>query len=311
MSTQTARTGQPVRDADQLCRAALAAAERGWRVFPIRPGAKKPPAVKDWENRATTDPDRIRRCWAHAAYNIGIATGPSGLVVLDVDTPKPSCAVPDLPGILDGYDVLGALVEAHASRIPFDTFTVTTPRRGMHLYFTAPPGVELRNTAGSFASGLGPLLDTRAGGGYVVAPGSATPDGPYEVLTDDPPALLPGWLVTLLTPDDPPAPHLSAHPAPDDDAVRNLGAYVQSALKGEANRVRSAYTGGRNWALNKAAWNLGRLIARGALPEDVAYTTLTEAAAVHVGIDDFTAREADATIRAAFHAATNRTGRAA
>ncbi|MDI1466273.1 bifunctional DNA primase/polymerase, partial [Catellatospora sp. KI3] len=43
--------------------AALAAARKGWHVFPLIPGAKEP-AVSRWEQRATTDPDRIRRCWS-------------------------------------------------------------------------------------------------------------------------------------------------------------------------------------------------------------------------------------------------------
>jgi predicted MFS family arabinose efflux permease len=28
-----------------------------------------------WEDRATTDPDRIRRAWSAGAFNVGIATG--------------------------------------------------------------------------------------------------------------------------------------------------------------------------------------------------------------------------------------------
>ena len=66
---------------------ALACASRGWHVFPLAPGGKRP-AIKQWEQRATTDPDRIRRCWGTGGYNIGIATGPSNLVVVDLDIPK-------------------------------------------------------------------------------------------------------------------------------------------------------------------------------------------------------------------------------
>jgi hypothetical protein len=37
-------------------------ASRGWPVFPLAPGTKHP-AIKAWESRASTDPQRIRRCW--------------------------------------------------------------------------------------------------------------------------------------------------------------------------------------------------------------------------------------------------------
>ncbi|WP_348650569.1 bifunctional DNA primase/polymerase, partial [Catellatospora sp. KI3] len=43
--------------------AALAAAAAGWHVFPLTVGTKLP-AITSWEQRATTDPDRIRRCWS-------------------------------------------------------------------------------------------------------------------------------------------------------------------------------------------------------------------------------------------------------
>ncbi|HUK67904.1 MAG TPA: hypothetical protein VLW50_03955 [Streptosporangiaceae bacterium] len=39
-------------------------------------------------------------------------------------------------------------------------------------------------------------------------------------------------------------------------------------------RVRLAAVGGRNHALNKAAFHLGQLIAAGALPEDLARAEL-------------------------------------
>src|SRR4051794_7290642 len=115
-----------------LLSAALRAAGRGWHVFPIRPGCKKPPALhgdtkerpcprtgicrdghQGWEQRATTDPDRIRRAWAAGPYNVGIATGPSGLVVIDLDLPKSPADVPperlQTEGIRDGHDVFTAV----------------------------------------------------------------------------------------------------------------------------------------------------------------------------------------------------------
>jgi hypothetical protein len=52
-------------------------------------------------------------------------------------------------------------------RYPSGTFTVTTPSGGTHLYFRAPVAAIANS-----ASRLGPLIDIRADGGYVLGPGS-------------------------------------------------------------------------------------------------------------------------------------------
>lgn len=303
---------------------ALACAARGWPVFPIRPRAKKPPAFPDhdaahctgtdprcrgghigWESRATTDPARIRRAWERAPYNIGIATGPAGLVVVDLDKPKPGEKPPRewaAPGITDGADVLAELCLRHGQPWPGETFTARTGRGGLHLYYSAPPGTRLGNTSGDSARGLGWLIDTRAHGGYVVGPGSVVhlPDGTgrYEVVYDHPPAPLPGWLAALLTAPVP-DPRLECRPSAAGK-VRDLGSYAASALKRECERVRAAAEGGRNHALNKAAFHLGQLVPAGILPEDLASAELYDAASVHFGIGSpaFTPADARATIRA-------------
>lgn len=312
--------------------AALAAAARGWHVFPITPAAKKPPAFpghtadrctgtdprcrdghQGWEQRATTDPGRIARAWARAPYNVGIATGPSGLIVIDLDVPKPGEKTPErwaLPGISDGADVLAALAEKHGQAFPWETFTVRTRRGGWHLYFTAPDGVRLGNTAGTNPNGLGWLIDTRAHGGYVVAPGStvttAEGTGRYEVTYDREPAVLPGWLAGLLTAPHPSTPPLACPTA--SGQVQHSGRYAASALQGEVERVTSAVEHGRNATLNKAAYNLGRLIGAGALDEETAARELYRAATPHFGIGDppFTPAEAMTTIRSGIGAGKRR-----
>jgi len=286
--------------------AALSYAARGWRVFPIRrPDAKKPP-ITDWENRATTDPARIRRCWQAAPYNIGIACGPSRLLVIDLDTPKPGETPPprwaNAPGVRDGADVLATLCEEAGQPFPFETFTVATPTGGMHLYFTVPDGCRMRNTTGRHRTGLGWLIDTRGSGGYVLAPPSTVAGRPYRVVTDLPPAPLPGWLrERLSSPPSVPLPGVHSHPG---GVVSDPAAYVRAALQEEAARVATARPGGRNHALNKAAYNLGRLVGAGLLAEDVAHATLYAAAAHHFGTAPapMTPREATDTIRSGLSA---------
>jgi hypothetical protein len=133
---------------------ALYAAAMGWHLFPLRPGTKKPTGHRESEcpgtgrcadghytpeMRATNNLDVIRDAWSRGPWNIGLATGPSGLVVVDLDVPKEGETGPD------GATALGTLAAERGGPIP-GTYTVTTPSGGRHLYYVAPPGVRLRNT---------------------------------------------------------------------------------------------------------------------------------------------------------------------
>ncbi len=243
-------------------------AARGWAVFPIVAGAKRPPAIRDWEHRATTDPDRITRCWYGRAFNIGLATGPSGLVVLDLDPAK-------TPGAPDGAAGLTALTATRGVSLPA-TWTVTTPGGGHHLYFTCPPGVRLHNTQ----SHLAPGIDTRAHGGYVVAPGSHRPDGGYELADDTDPVELPAWLVQALT--EHPATTLSA---PARRPVADQAGYVAAAVQGETDKVRRAPTGQHNAVLCRASYALGQLVGATVLDHTTARADLISAAGFLIGAD--------------------------
>src|SRR5690606_4438245 len=107
----------------------------------------------------------------------------SRLVVVDLDVPK---NVDDVPpantpaGVTDGASALAALAENHGEPYPSATYTIRTATGGTHLYFTAPTGPELRNTAGA----LGWKIDTRAHGGYVVGAGSTIDGNRYTVVDD-------------------------------------------------------------------------------------------------------------------------------
>lgn len=275
--------------------AALRAAERGWHVFPLRPGDKRPalhgesvcPRLGDcagghrkWEDRATTDPDRIRRAWSDRLFNVGIATGPSGLVVVDLDMPKPHGS----KGTPSGVTTFEALCERAGQTVP-TTYRTGTASGGHHLYFTAPPGARLGNTAGTLA----PLVDTRAWGGYVVAAGSTTTAGPYEVTNNAPVAPLPAWLLGLLRP---------ARPAPVVALVAPLVSGSRAgrvALERECNRVVAAPEKQGNNTLNRCAFKVGRFVAWGDLARhevEAAFQGAGEARGL-------TAAECRATIRSA------------
>ncbi|MFC9267698.1 bifunctional DNA primase/polymerase [Streptomyces zhihengii] len=250
-----------------LLAAALDTAAHGWPVLPLRPGAKRPALHGEaactrtgpcaaghvkWEQRATTDPDRIRAAWSAGAFNVGVATGPAGLVVVDLDRPKTDADAPC------GATTFLALCERAGQPVP-TTRRVRTATGGTHLYFTAPAGARLGNTAGSLA----PLVDTRAWGGYVVAPGSTTPAGTYVLEDDQPPAPLPEWLHAVLTPRQP-ARGLSVAPV----AVSASRA-AAAALTAETAAVATMTEGGRNARLLAGARALGRFVAWGDLPRQV------------------------------------------
>jgi hypothetical protein len=165
---------------NQFRQAALAAARRGWHVFPCHPESKRP-ATKQWEQQATIDEQQIHQCWPdYSRKNVGIATGPSGLLIVDLDQPKNPADLAPEPwcgrGCTTGADVLAWLATEQATSVPH-TATVTTPSGGRHLYFRQPPVLELGNSAGR----LGWKIDTRGHGGYVLAPGSIIEGHRYRI----------------------------------------------------------------------------------------------------------------------------------
>lgn len=155
------------------------AAENGWRVFPCYPGRKNP-RFKTWESVATSDKAQIA-AWAEQfpGCNWGVACGPSGLLVVDVD----------VRGGKPGMDALAALEAAHGP-LP-KTLKVRTPSGGWHFYFAG----DGRTTA---STALGKGIDTRGHGGLVVLPGSTFEGSTYEVIQEATPAPLPGWIAAKL-----------------------------------------------------------------------------------------------------------------
>ena len=295
-------------DRAALLAAALGHAERGWHVFPLRPGDKRP-AFPDhgedrcnrtdprcrtghtgWEARATTVPDRITRAWQRIPYNIGIACGPSCLVVIDLDMPKPGTVLPPewvTEGVRDGGDVFAVLCGRVGQPFP-NTYTVTPASGGTHLYSRHPEhGPQLRNTRGEAGRGLGPLIDTRAHGGLVVAAGSIIGARTYTALDDTDPEPLPLWLAEPLYP-EPPRPVVPVVLSAD-----RAGRYAQAAIDRTLNKLAATSEGGRNDALWMAAQSLGQLAAGGALTDEQVADAL-EPAARALGL---TARETARTIR--------------
>lgn len=290
MSTSPLRRTVSAPEHQVLSRAAHWHADQGFAVFPLVPG-RKVPAVEDWENAATTDHLAIARTWRQAPYNIGIATGPSRLLVVDLDHPK---TVDDLPpdawrtrGAASGADVLAMLAADHEMDLP-GTYTVSTPSGGRHLYFRQPG--QLGNSAGR----LGWKIDTRGRGGYVVGARSITTAGHYVDEVTTAPQPLPGWIIEAL---DTTSPVLEAT---SSRTCTNPHAYSLAALTGELEKVLAATPGQRNDTLNRAAFALGQLIGSGLLDQHIARDELVSAAC-RIGLSR---SEAERTITSGITAGT-------
>jgi Bifunctional DNA primase/polymerase, N-terminal len=153
-----------------LLKAVLAYACRGVPVFPCEPRGKAPLTYSGfWD--ATTDAGRIEAWWDRWPYaNVGVPTGErSGLLVLDVD---PRDGGPE--SLLALERINGPLPETAKAR---------TGGGGVHVFFRYPAGETVRNSARR----LGPGLDVRGVGGYVVVPPSRTQSA-YQWLARTPPA---------------------------------------------------------------------------------------------------------------------------
>ncbi|WP_147143130.1 bifunctional DNA primase/polymerase, partial [Nocardia ninae] len=208
-----------------------------------------------------------------------VATGPSGLLVIDIDIEHRRPGQPSDAPL--AHQLLGRLAAITGESSSLLTFAVRTPSGGAHFYYRAPTTPELGCSVGR----IGPLIDSRGHGGYVVTAGSRTKAGSYRVIDPRPIADLPSTLVELLVPPPPQAP---SNPPP---GYRN--AYLAAIVADEARHVADPAPHTRNITLFRAAVVLGRLAAAGELTEQHVRAALTHAAIKHVGIDGFTRDELD------------------
>lgn len=163
---------------------ALELAALGFYVFPIVVGKKSPPAWRDWQAKATRQTNTIANYWGtNPDANIGISTSKfrdnEALLVVDVD----------VKGDKNGNHEL--LRHELAGRSLPETFCVSTPTGGRHYYFRCSAPVR------QGANVLGPGVDVRGQGGYVVGPASTVESGTYETIDAAEIAAAPGWLTDV------------------------------------------------------------------------------------------------------------------
>lgn len=163
---------------------ALTLASQGFHVFPLLPNSKLP-AIKDFPNQATRDPEVIKDWWIDPVmefekdFNVGISTSKFGddeaLVVIDVDNKGDKKGDEEIQKLEMFYDLPETLYQL-------------TPTGGRHLVFKAKEPVK--QGVDVLAKGL----DIRSKGGFIVGAGSLTKNGEY-VLWNKEIKEAPQWLI--------------------------------------------------------------------------------------------------------------------
>lgn len=288
-----------------LLTAALRYAAHGWPVFMLghskRPVANCPDCPKAEQDpthdrdacpcltchgfyAATTDPNRVTAIVAAVPRGqLALRTGAaSGVVVVDVDPAH------------DGAATLARLI---AAGLTPPTARVHTGSGGLHLYYRHP-GHPVPCSQGKPGQGLGPGIDVKADGGYVVLPPSVHPrtGRPYRWIPGHAIQEMPPALLTACTP--PPAPPVPAVTGPT--RVREAGgiSHPDRLLTVLLDRVTSAPEGVRRTTLYGAARGVARMVKADAIDKDDGIAALTDAGRQA----EQTERDIHAAIRGGFQA---------
>jgi Bifunctional DNA primase/polymerase, N-terminal len=298
-------------------RLALELAALGWHILPLSATTKRPlgncPACRSQRGApghlpctcpclaagswchgvraVSTDPARITAWWRREPAAVpGVAAGPSGLVLVDIDAHgaplPPNLATGLLPGInltgepipasawadptrfRDGRDTLTLLARVRGGARPWppgsehQPVTVTTPSGGVHLWYQAPAyGLRqaLSDPGGRY--GLAWQVDLKAGWSYGLAPGAATTAGTYRLRQGDParPGHMPGWLAAEIQRVTAPRAAPRWPQAPSAGGGRGPAAYLAAVITRGAARLASM-TDGRQRALSALAYHVGGLL---------------------------------------------------
>ncbi len=231
--------------------AALQLQQAGLTIMPLRP-REKLPLLPTWRDLRSVERAWVQGWWTRwPQANIGIITGASRLVVIDIDGPV--------------GEQSWAVLTAQHERI---TTRTALTGRGCHLYFAAGDG-HVPNSAG----GIAPGVDVRGTvPAYVVAPPSVHPSGSVYTWSDPgPPVPLPDWLRALGVP-----PPVVVAPL-DTSRLQAPSRYAYAALRDEVQRILDAAEGTRNDTLARGAFRLGQLVAGRALDRTDALDALHEA----------------------------------
>ena len=234
--------------------AAIAYAQKGWRVFPLHSiradlldlvctcgrrdcsSAGKHPRLRHGVLEASSDPAVVEAWWRQwPDANVGLATGVgSGVYVVD----------------LDGPDAIAAWREL---ALPAGWRSITGGGEH-HVYSIAEP---LPSTHWKLGRGI----DTRGDGGYIVAPPSMHRTGRryrWDDHGDGHPPSLPAAIVEALTPTA-----IATPAAPPRISFAGTTPYGEGVLRNGVKAIRLAPKGARNSTLNDRAFIVGQFVGGG------------------------------------------------
>jgi Bifunctional DNA primase/polymerase, N-terminal len=238
---------------------ALKLAREGAAVFPC--GSDKRPLIATGFKAATADPDIVHGWWtAHPDALIGV---PAGLKFVVVDA--------DLQ-----HENAQQWVEYNRHRTPL-TRTHRTPKGGLHWLFAANDRIKCST------SRLGPHIDTRGDGGYIIW----WPACGYGVLHEDVLAPVPEWMIEALAPKP-----IELRPQWSPPSSTPSSASLRGALR----VLAEAKEGERNHALFWVSCRMGEAMRAGIITEAEA-TGLLVSVGRQVGLLD---REILRTARSGF-----------
>jgi hypothetical protein len=317
-----------------LARLPLDLAALGWYILPLSAASKRPlgncpacrtehgipshladtcPCLADdgWchgVRAATTDPARIVAWWHREPAAVpGVAAGPSGLVLVDIDAHcgqlPPRLATGLLPGIdlaaepiprgtwdnpaqfADGRDTLTLLARLRGGPRPWPAdsehqpVSAASPSGGVHLWYRAPAAglrQALADPQGRY--GLAWQVDLKAGWSYGIAPGAATTVGTYQLRGGDPaqPGHMPAWLAreVIRVTATPVRPAIS--PPRSRPGGSGPTAYLATVI-GRGAAQLAAMSDGRKRALSALAYQAGGLLAWSGLDREHIVSQLADA----------------------------------
>jgi hypothetical protein len=258
---------------------ALEYAAQGLRVFPCHEknephaGRSSPYFIKalnftSWATDASSDPARVRELFTQFPNAmIGIAMG-YGRFALDIDIKT-----------VDGWASLAAL----GIKIPVDAPRIRTASGGSHVIFLLPDF-----PIGNWVGQVGPGLDIKTDGGYVIGAGSVRDDGPYDWVVGssylDAVAAPPALVARLRELSEEKA-RRSEAPTGEQRSDPAASAWARAALDAELDKLSRVEPGTRNHALNATAFLLGQIVGGGYLDEGIVRARLYDIA-VAIGLDN-------------------------